>query len=263
MAFLDEVCRYQFYALELLSSLGNLHGDARKNRDYKLIFNDTYRLLNELLKLDAVVFYLVGEVDNDFALNYCRPESMEKDVAEAVRLAIEYGDFAWAMKQNRAVVCNCRRDDYKLVLHVLATKTRVVGMFAGFLPVGKEFIIKEKLKLVSVIIQYIANSVESVSLYNAIQQKNAELNDEVARKTGELQAAREQAEQTRRTESEFLSRLSRELRALLYPILGSSRSLLTNADNNLTDDQLADIREIRDGSDKLRELIDKIPDPGK
>lgn len=263
IAFLEEVCRYQFYSLELLSSLGNLHGDTRKSRDYKLIFNDTYRLLNELLKFDAVAFFLVNEPDCDFGLKYCRPESMEKDIKEAVDLAVEYGDFAWALKQNKTIIVNCRKDDYKLVLHVLATKTRVVGMFAGFLPAGRAFIIKEKLKLISVIIQYIANTVESVSLYNAIQQKNQTLSEDISKKTRELQAAKEYAEQTHKAKLEFLSRIRLELRAPLNTILGSSQSLLANTDTNLTESQKSHLQNIFNGGSLLLELINKVLDTGK
>ncbi len=70
-----------------------------------------------------------------------------------------------------------------------------------------------------------------------------------------VEAARDEAEVLSKTKSEFLSRMSHELRTPMNSILGFSQLLLSA--QNLTDDQLGEVHEIRNAGHQLLILINE------
>jgi signal transduction histidine kinase/CheY-like chemotaxis protein len=184
--FLEEVCKLQTFSIDLLTSFTGFHGNKDQTHDLNYIFEKTQKSLTQILNFEALAFYTVDEEDNDFIVTFCEPTSFKKPIDEFVDFAIDEGKFAWALNHTEPVVVKNKSLGKDLILHVMATKSRVRGMFAGILGGDNSFCFKEKLKLSSVLIQNAADMVESAELYMMIQQKNMQLNDRLELQSEEI-----------------------------------------------------------------------------
>ncbi len=184
--FLEEVCKLQTFSIDLLTSFTGFHGNSDQTHDLNYIFEKTQKSLTQILNFEGLAFYTVDEEDNDFIVTFCEPTSFKKEIDEFVDFAIEEGKFAWALTHTEPVVIKNKALGKDLILHVMATKSRVRGMFAGVLGDDNSFCFKEKLKLSSVLIQNAADMVESAELYMMIHQKNMQLNDRLELQSEEI-----------------------------------------------------------------------------
>jgi signal transduction histidine kinase/CheY-like chemotaxis protein len=184
--FLEEVCKLQTFSIDLLTSFTGFHGNEDQTHDLNYIFEKTQKSLIQILNFEALAFYTVDEEDNDFIVTFCEPTSFKKQMDEFVDFAIDEGKFAWALNHTEPVVVKNKSLGKDLILHVMATKSRVRGMFAGILGGDNSFCFKEKLKLSSVLIQNAADMVESAELYMMIHQKNMQLNDRLELQSEEI-----------------------------------------------------------------------------
>lgn len=76
-------------------------------------------------------------------------------------------------------------------------------------------------------------------------------------------ASKEEAEKANKAKSEFLSSMSHELRTPMNAILGFSQLLEMDYENNLSDEQKADVKEIKNAGEHLLELINEVLDLSK
>ncbi len=169
-----------------MTSFTGFHGEKDQNHDLNYIFGKTQKSLGLILKFEALAFYTVDDEDNDFIINFCYPDSHKGQIDEFVDCAIEEGKFAWALNHTEPVLVKNKLHGKDLMLHVMATKSRVRGMFAGILGGDNTFCFKEKLKLSSVLIQNAADMVESAELYSMIHEKNMKLNDRLELQNEEI-----------------------------------------------------------------------------
>jgi len=95
---------------------------------------------------------------------------------------------------------------------------------------------------------------------DALRRLNAELEQRVAERTGELAAARDAAERASRVKSEFLSGMSHELRTPLNAILGFGQLLQSDAAQPLPSRQRGFVKEILRAGEHLLELINEVLD---
>ena len=93
-----------------------------------------------------------------------------------------------------------------------------------------------------------------------LQTAYAELEQRVIERTRELQSAKEVAETANRAKSEFLSRMSHDLRTPLNAVIGFSQLLEMDRDHPLTPSQAEKTNEIRKAGNHLLELVDDVLD---
>lgn len=277
--FLERQARLSLFGLDILASLGELQHSAHVGRDPHKILNVALNHVKRLVDFQVVAFYLVDEDSSDFVLEEVTPLAHKDLIKAEVDREIEKGSFAWALNRNRAVVIKDPSHDHSLVFHVLATKTRVRGMFVGrVLPEGKP-VNETILYPLSVILQSTSNALESGALYKMIWEQNQNLEETVRIRTEDLEKqtmelkeeiafrkiaeeslvlAKEEAETGTRAKSEFLANMSHEIRTPLNAILGYGEILQFEARKLQRPDFIEDLKAIEFAGRHLLSLINEI-----
>jgi signal transduction histidine kinase/CheY-like chemotaxis protein len=277
--FLERQARLNLFGLDILASLGELQHSAHLSRDPHRILKVALNHVKRLVDFQVVAFYLVDEDSSDFILQEVTPQSDEKLIRAEVDREIENGTFAWALNRNRAVVIKDPSNDHTLVFHVLATKTRVRGMFVGRILPGGRPVNETILYPLSVILQNTSNALESGALYKLIWEQNQNLEETVRIRTEDLEkqtlelkeeiafrkiaeeslvVAKEEAETGARAKSEFLANMSHEIRTPLNAILGYGEILQFEARKLQRPDFIEDLKAIEFAGRHLLSLINEI-----
>lgn len=254
---LDEMNRWTLESLAMVTSLGDFQSSSQSEQTVTKILKITGERIKRLIDLESLAFFSIDDSDQSFRPAYTDPLSQTDPIQKEADRLIQNGTFAWAIHQNRATVVPSESLDQTAILHPLATKNRIRGIFIGFLKDDGRHIYDASLHLLSIVLLNSANAIESFELYELFRGKNKSLEEAVAERTKELEAARELAETANRTKSEFLSNMNHELRSPLNAIIGFSDVLLIeSADRNTSD--LAG--KIKKSGQYLTQLIEDLLD---
>ncbi|MDD2709143.1 MAG: ATP-binding protein [Verrucomicrobiae bacterium] len=199
--YLEEAYHSHVELLTLLASLGNFQTSIQDCRDPAKILGVTRMHLQRLLSFRATAFAMVNPGDFNFTITDCEPGSDQSLVQSLVDREIKSGTFAWALRQNHAVIIRKTFDGSPMVLHVIATRSRVMGMFVGLLSTHDTKGIDISLNLLSIILLDTAYALENLSLYNEINDYNQNLEKIVAKRTQELLRANEELLKAKQLES--------------------------------------------------------------
>jgi len=166
--------------------------------------------------------YIPDEDQLEFTLTHFWPSKLDTSILEdIVNRHIEGGTFSLALQQNRAIATTRESLNAPLeVLHVLATRSRVLGMFVGVVEDTNFSPDEIELKLLSIIITNCSGALERNGLAQKIAQHQNNLEQQVEQRTLQLQLAKVQAETANRTKSQFLSTMSHELRTPITAVIG-------------------------------------------
>ncbi len=167
--YLEEVNRFTLEALDMAASLGDFQPSIKKLQDTPMILNETKSRIGRLIEFEAMAFLLVDQTTHDFALMDVDPDDHREHLQKEVDFLIDNRTFAWVLKEARPVIIPSRDYDKHLVLHVMATSSRIRGMFMGMLNKSKNEIPDLSLSLLSVILQHSSNAIESLELYSTIR----------------------------------------------------------------------------------------------
>ncbi len=174
--YLEELNRFTLDTLEMAASLGDFQTSINKLQEPSLILDETRSRVQRLIPFQTLAFLLVDEADHEFFLASCKPESDREFLKNEVDFLIDNGTFAWTLRERRPVMVSSKNYQRQLVLHVMATSSRVRGMFVGLLEKRETNIPDTALSLLSIILLNSSNALESFELYKMIREitKNLE-----------------------------------------------------------------------------------------
>jgi len=183
---LERINRWHMASLEMLASMGDMHGDAGKKREPGRIFNMARTHIDRLATFDLLGFLLVNEEDAGFDLVDCAPLQGRERLEQLAHRLIDSGEFAWALHQNRPMFVEVGNGRTAL-LHVVASRTRVRGVCVGLLARDSDLPSAAVERLISIILYNTAQALESSALYAMVQEHNRRLEAAVAERSRELE----------------------------------------------------------------------------
>ncbi|MBF0589217.1 MAG: response regulator [Magnetococcales bacterium] len=170
--------RQYVLAMDLSTSLIHLHGKTSYTRKPEVILAEADKFIDRMFP-DITVrgFFTVREDVGDFPLTFTNATERQEVLETLRERLIDEGEFAWAINHNRFVLCRTRgARDEQVLMHVLATKSRVRGMFIGLIPKDKsQELANSFLNLLSLIVGNTSYALESAELYRMLDDLNQNL----------------------------------------------------------------------------------------
>ncbi len=272
MEYLERMNSWYFIALQRLASLGDLHKDFKLYRDPNFLFVTTRKFLAQLLDFQTLAFYLADESDNQFLLEDCYPESDRDLIEKETRYQIEKGNFAWALRQNRPLIVKEPDSQNEIILHAVATKTRVAGMFVGRFKENLKKIPIEQLNLISIILSNTAYAIENGSLYKFVREQNTNLEETVQKRTRTLEnqarklkkeikeraKIEEELKRSNQDLQDFASIASHDLQEPLRKVIMFGDRLNTQFSQELNQKALGYLGRMSDAASRMQILINEL-----
>jgi len=189
--YLERINQQYISTLDTLNSLGDIHGNVKQKRSPQHIFSSTRQYICRLAHFDLTAFLMVNEENNSFEIDDCIPLNAQDELQDVIDQLIDRGEFGWALNQNRICEPQLRMDGRRILLHVLASRTRIRGMFVGVLNETESVPSVMTLGLISAILYNSAYALESATLYKMVLEQNEMLESKVIDRTQELNQAQQ------------------------------------------------------------------------
>jgi PAS domain S-box-containing protein len=179
-------------ALESASRLGHFDTSYSALDGPEPILQEIASRAGELLPMPAAAVYLIDEASQDVVLSLRRGQADGFDPEAEVEALIADHSFSFALGRRGPTFFETATARGRLLLHPLATPSRVRGMFVGLVhgPAGQ--VTDTALALLTVVVNAGAQALESYALYRHMREVNAALEEKVASRTAELRQAYDQ-----------------------------------------------------------------------
>ncbi len=258
--YLEEHIQWIFDSLHMVAELGGVQASMQHEQEPGPIFDSVRVQLRRLIDFQTMAFFMVNESDLAFTLTDCEPDHQLSQMKREAAAQIDEGTFAWAINQNRPVMVAAKYLPHTVVLHVLATRSRIMGMFIGIVAGDERRITDIAQTLLSILMFNCANALENLALYRKVSNYSRDLEKTIEARTRELNKALELNEAAHQAKSEFLANMSHEIRTPMNTILGFSQLLA----EVVTDPEQQDYLDAISSSGKnLLTLINDILDLSK
>ena len=173
-------------ALELALSFGDFQKDVYNRCTHQDIVTKTLLRIEDLIPFEGSAVFLSDEESYDMHLSVCRPDDMCEAMAAELDFLIDKGMVAWAIRERRGITVVSKDGGRRILLHPMSTCSRTRGLFMGLFPIQMRRIPDASLEILSLVLRYAANGIESLIFSNMLRQQKRELEDLVAEKSQTL-----------------------------------------------------------------------------
>ena len=160
--YLEDNRRFIQNALEMALSLCDFQEEINKSCTPAQIFQETEKRVRRLIRFEATALYFVNQGNSDLEFALCEPTGFTKSIEDEIDFMINRGFVAWAIRERRGVSISSRDQTRQILLHVIASHSRIRGMFVGLFPARRHEIQDVSLDLLSILLRNTANALESV-----------------------------------------------------------------------------------------------------
>ena len=256
--YLEENGRFIQNALEMALSLGDFQENINKGYDAEYILREAEKRIRYLISFDASAFYLTDQDQSDFIFSLCEPSEKKQFMEDQVGYMIEKGFFAWAIRERRGVTISSPDHSRRLMLHVIATASRIRGMFVGLLPDKKDIIPDKSMSLVSFILLNTANAVESLEYHKLLRNQNIILEKKVEERTKALARSENQLQQVMKLQAigTLAGGIAHDFNNILFPIVGYTE--LTMDDLPEGSQAKQNLHEVLKAANRAKKLVQQI-----
>lgn len=176
LAYLEQANFHKMMALDLSKELGEFNSSISQLEDPDKIFLNCKDRAAQIIGFKQTAFFLVNEEDSSFDLYRSYPDNEDTTTLEKeIDILIEDGTFSRAIMEKGPVTAYSEDFDQQLFLHVIATVSRVRGMFVGVLEKKTKHIQEAAFELFTILMAHCANTLESFELYQRLKESHAEL----------------------------------------------------------------------------------------
>lgn len=182
----DEKRRMDFNTIEQVLSMGDFQRQVDHPVNIQAFLDLAIHRIHQIIRFDAGAIYLVNQETSDIDLNSWVPAKSKNTIENQMASLIENGYIAWALREPRGIIVYADDARYRVLLHVIATYSRIRGIFVGLMPIKSKGLHNASLPSLSLILRNAANALESAEYIHMYQQQNAELHTRVDQKVDEL-----------------------------------------------------------------------------
>jgi signal transduction histidine kinase/ActR/RegA family two-component response regulator len=256
--YLEENRRFIQNVLESALSLVDFQENILNSFGPENILEEAEKRIRYLIPFEADALYLVNQDTSDFQMAVCRAPEMREFMAAEVEDMIEKGFFAWAIRERRGVTIASRDRTRRLVLHVIATHSRIRGMFVGLMDDSQRQIPDTSLTLLSIILLNTANALESLEFYRLLRHQKASLERQVEERTQALAESERQMQQVLKLQAigTLAGGIAHDFNNILFPIIGYAE--LTMDDVPEDSPTRRNLEEILKAANRAKDLVQQI-----
>jgi len=256
--YLEENRRFVQNVLESALSLVDFQENILNSFGPENILEEAEKRIRYLIPFEADTLYLVNQDTSDFQMAVCRPPETREFMAAEVEDMIEKGFFAWAIRERRGITVASRDRTRRLVLHVIATHSRIRGMFVGLIDDTRRQIPDTSLTLLSIILLNTANALESLEFYRLLRQQKAILERQVEERTQALAESERQMQQVLKLQAigTLAGGIAHDFNNILFPIIGYAE--ITMDDVPEDSPTRRNLEEIVKAANRAKDLVQQI-----
>jgi signal transduction histidine kinase/ActR/RegA family two-component response regulator len=258
LEYYEENRRFTQNALERTLSLGDWQHNISNGYGPHQILKETEKRAHKLMPFEAIALYLVDQDKADFNLSVCKPNRLKQLIDDEVGNLIDKGSFAWAMREKRGLFVPSKDRFRRFLLHVIATNSRIRGMFVGLLSDQQKKVPDTAITLLSILLLNTANALESYEFYAFMRNQNMILQKRIKERTKELARSEKQLQQVDKLQAigTLAGGIAHDFNNILFPIIGYTQMAIEDVSEN---SQIrTNLEEVLKATHRAKDLVKQI-----